>query len=470
MGSVRSFQRFVRGIRAIAFTLACFSAVTVLAQSIRPGTGRFGTAKSRNALQKEGKLSPSTTGPAKAATPAAAKAPGPVQVTQQLAPFEAMTNTDSKPQKLRLTNNSRETYIIQLGELSGANPADFHVDPCANPTLSAGASCEVTVTFAPHAQGSSAATIELTAVSQNDNTNAKNEPIKVDVSGTASTTCIPTKSSFLPLNLGGVTNAQINCFYGTSSNLAFLTQTQYLYNPGSNANTVNGDLTSLQFPGGFQLTLAAAANVNSSSSATSTASSANSKSTRYFVKPFDDSSSSGSTTPSLSQDIQTLTQGGNFAIKGLWPILNLRGKGMQLMSVAAPKMGFNINGLGQTTPTGATDVNFNLAGETYAQFDAIPATDDGESPGSIFVDYRGGWEHVSSQFAKQSDLTAGNSFALHQVSVGLVINGLIRLSAQRYFGPKQAFVDSSGNQVTVNNFSNWQLSVQLNPSHASSKN
>jgi len=475
MSSVRSFHRFVHGLLAIALTLICFGAVAVRAQSIRPGTGRFGTAKSARALQHEGKLSPSMPAPANPAAVRLIKTEisGPLQITQQLASFQAMTNTESNPQTLRLTNNSSIPYAISLGPLSGANPADFHVDPCSNSILNSKASCDVTVTFEPHGQGPSSAVIQLTAVAvppAGDAQNStENQVIPINVSGTASSTCIPTKSALLPLNLGGVTNAQINCFYGTSSNLAFTTQAQYLYNPGSNANTVNADLTSLQFPGGFQLTLAAAAKANSDSGTDTTASSAGAKSPRAIAKPFDNSSSSP-TSSSLSQDIQTLTQGGNFAIKGVWPILNLRGKGMQLVSVAAPKLGFDVNGLGQTTPTGATDVNLNLSSETYAQLDAIPAKDDGESPGSVFFDYRGGWEHVSSQFASNSGLNGENSFALQQLSLGFVINGLIRLGAQRYFGPEQAYVNSSGSTATMNNFGKWQLSIQLNPSKANSKN
>jgi hypothetical protein len=273
-----------------------------------------------------------------------------------------------------------------------------------------------------------------------------------------------------PISRPTTTNDQINCYYNTTSNLAFATEAQYLYNPGGSANTISGSLASLQFPGGVQLTLAGNANTGSCSSTATNTSSGGTQPTTNSTNSTCGSSASGSSTPSLQQDVQTLTQGGNFALKGLWPIVNVRGKGIQVMSVVAPKMGFEISGLtGQNTATGATDVNSNLSSETYFQIDAIPASDNSESPGSVFLDYRGGLEHVSSTFATSAGLKSGDNFGLQQFSAGLVINGFLRISAQRYFGPEQAYVNSSGSPATVNNFKNWQLAVQIVPSNGKTK-
>jgi hypothetical protein len=286
----------------------------------------------------------------------------------------------------------------------------------------------------------------------------------------STSTCAQPEGWLFPISRPTTTTQQINCYYNTTNNLAFATEAQYLYNPGGSANTISGSLASLQFPGGFQLTLAGNANTGSCSSAATNTSSSGAQPVANVTNSTCGSSASGSSTSSLQQDVQTLTQGGNFALKGFWPIVNARGKGMQLMSVVAPKMGFEISGLtGQSTATGATNVNGNLSSETYFQLDAIPASDGGESPGSIFLDYRGGLEHVSSTFATSAGLKSGDSFGLQQFSAGLVINGFLRISAQRYFGPEQAYINSSGGTATVNNFKNWQLAVQIVPSNGKAK-
>lgn len=289
--------------------------------------------------------------------------------------------------------------------------------------------------------------------------------------GATAPPCTPAVHDFLPLVRTGTADADaiIRCFYNTTNSYAFATDVQYLYNPGGTANTISSTLTSMEFPGGLLLSLTGNASTGSCSHSSSTATGA----VHAFATATNSNcgtSQNGGTTPSLQQDVQTVTQGGNFGLKGLWPILNARGKGVQLMSVAEPRMGFEVSGLSaQNTSTGATNVNGNFSSETYFQWDARGSSEGAESPGSIFADYRGGWEHVSSDFVKSAGLKSGPNFGLQQLSVGLVVNGFLRVSAQRYFGPEQAFVNSAGKTATVNNFNNWQLVVQLVPSTGKSK-
>lgn len=466
MRSATSKAQFARSARASAFVLALISTVAAVAQSVPPGTGRFGKSSSAPKEQNAGQ--------AVHVAPAAALAPtatlGAVMVEAPLKPFVAMVNTDSASQQLILENTSKtDTYDIEFTGLTGVDLADFRVSPCASPTLKPGAGCSVAVTYHPYAAEGSTAVLQLTAA---DAESGESENLSVPLTGTGSANCVEPQAWLVPLSRPRVSNATINCYYNATSNVAFATEAQYLYNPAGTANTISGNLASLQFRGGVQLTLAGNANTNSCSNAgTNTSNGGGTDSTTNSTNSTCGSSTSGASAPSLQQDVQTLTQGGNFALKALWPIVNARGKNMQLMSVLAPKMGFEISGIsGQNTATGATNVNGNFSSETYFQLDAIPPKDGGDSPGSIFLDYRAGAEHVTSAFAQSAGLKSGTNFGLQQFSAGLVVSGFLRISAQRYFGPEQAYVSSSGSTVSVNNFKNWQLVIQLVPSNTKTSN
>ncbi|MGD0097289.1 MAG: hypothetical protein ABSB60_12395 [Terracidiphilus sp.] len=493
---------------AIALVLSLSFPVVFFTQSVPPGTGRYGTMKATKPKTTITSNQPATTKAPAAATKAwtatseaatsstitlGAAGAAPATLSATLETFVAEVNTDSASQKLTIENGSKtDTYVIGAGSNSGDDFTAFSMPLCPNTTLKPGDKCELEVIYHPTSVGNSSATIELSVINQ---TTKATQSISVPVSGVASSGCVQASHDFLPLSHKDVTDADINCFYNTSSNLAFLTDSKYLYNPGGSANTISGDLASLQFPGGFQLTLVGSANVNSCSNTSSTGSGTGSGGSggssggssggdvRSRTRSYADSttvtsqsnsscntSTNGSSTPSLSQDIQALTQGGNFALKTVWPIFNWRPTRFQFMAIASPQVSFNINGLtGQNTITGATNVNWFVPAEGYIQLAAIPPKDGGDSPGSIFVNYRGGWEHVSSQFATNAGLKSGDSFGLQQLSVGLALNGGIRISAQRYYGPEQAYTTGTGSTVSVNNFKDWQLSVQLSPTNVKKK-
>jgi hypothetical protein len=274
---------------------------------------------------------------------------------------------------------------------------------------------------------------------------------------------------FFPLTRRDVDDTTINCYYNTSSNLAFATQVGYQYNPGGSANTVSSDLIAFQFTGGVQLALAGNASTGACSS-TATGTGMNSA-TSSTCGSSGSSGTTASTTPTLQQDIQTLEQGGDLAIKATYPVFNARGKRIQFASFATPRIGFTINGLSATTTsTNATDVNYNISNESYGQIDALPSKHGGDSPASIFADYRWGLEHISDTYAANAGLTGHSNFLLQQFQVGLVIGGSIKISAERYTGPSQVYVNGTGATVPAgNNFNNWQLRVQITPSSLTPK-
>lgn len=399
----------------------------------------------------------------------------------QIEPFTLAPQQTSAYQILKIEWKDKGAYTYTGYELSGANPDDYSVSDCDPNWIDLGKNCSIIVTYKPAAtaQGTSStssATLQLTVRPAGGGADI---PFKMDLSGggPAKTVCnepqARVRHTWLPLIGPGANSDTVNCWYNSSNFYALLGQVHYTYNPGGSANTVNSDLASLNFIGGVQLTLSGAASTsscdssstgtntscNSSSSATTAAGSLRRRDTTATTN------STASTTPSLQQDVQNLIKGGDFGLRVSWPVYQVQGHGFQLYSVILPKAGFTVNGLStQNTATNATEVNENISSETYVQMDALAPTDGGESPGSIFIDYRGGRQFVDQSFATAAGLSSSH-FWLQQLSLGVVFNGAIRLSAQRYWGPEQAYVDSSGNAAKVNNWNNWQLGVQITPTN-----
>jgi P pilus assembly chaperone PapD len=73
------------------------------------------------------------------------------------------TGTTSAAQTVTLTNNGTLPLIIGSTSITGTNAADFVKggDTCAGMTVAAGSSCTITISFAPGASGSSAATLSI---------------------------------------------------------------------------------------------------------------------------------------------------------------------------------------------------------------------------------------------------------------------------------------------------------------------
>ena len=273
---------------------------------------------------------------------------------------------------------------------------------------------------------------------------------------------------FLPTTLTkgwgfvGSDGAVTNAYFNAKGPLAFVTKVKYTYNPSTTINAISSDLIAMQFPYvGFQLALGGSGN-NNPSSKTST----------------NPSSAAASTTPtstSVQQAIQKLTQGGDFHLKWTLPVIySPSSNAVQIQAFTTSTFGFELGGNNpQNTTSTASHSNENFIGEGYFQWDALPdsssTANSTESLGSIYVDGRIGWQKVSSGEAANAGLDSRNSFHLGQVALGIVFNGFATLSAQRYWGPKQAYLNSTGAAVTVNNFAKWQVSVQFNPAVAAGK-
>jgi len=253
----------------------------------------------------------------------------------------------------------------------------------------------------------------------------------------------------------------IYCFYTSNyadRNYSLLNQVKYTYNPAESANFINADLASLLFSGGVQLTLAG--NAISSTCNTSTTTASTSGTTCGNTSS---TTASASNQPSLQQDIESLTQGGNFLLRADWPWLNYMNGPIQAIAMANARIGATVSGLGQNTPAGASSANEYYSNEAFLQVDALPQHQgDAESAGAVYVDYRVGIDHIPQTFAENAGLQ-GNSFLLQQIDIGLVFSGKLRIAAERYFGPEQIYTTTANQPVKTNNFSTWQLSIQLAP-------
>ena len=135
-------------------------------------------------------------------------------------------NTTSSAQTVTLTNSGNAALTIHSIGLSGPNSGDFHQQntcPSGSSTLAAGASCTISVTFTPTADGSRSASLTITD-------NASGSPQSVALSGSGTTESAPVVSlSPTSLSFG---NHQVN----TTSAAQAVTLT----NSGNAALTIKG--------------------------------------------------------------------------------------------------------------------------------------------------------------------------------------------------------------------------------------
>ena len=99
-------------------------------------------------------------------------------------------NTTSAVQPVTLTNSGNAALTIHSIGLSGPNSADFHKQqtcPSGSSTLAAGASCTISVTFTPKAEGNLSASLAISD-------NASGSPQSVTLSGTGVVGMPPTGS------------------------------------------------------------------------------------------------------------------------------------------------------------------------------------------------------------------------------------------------------------------------------------
>lgn len=229
----------------------------------------------------------------------------------------------------------------------------------------------------------------------------------------------------------------VTCFFGSTGPVAYVNQVQFLYGFGNSSSSVSADIASLQFDGGFQVSLG---------------------STVTGAAPTSSGQSTQNGQATVPQAVQQIENGGDFYLKGVWPLAfavrrkengdpNLTG-----LVAFVPRLGFNVPGVSaQTTLTESTEHNWYVPIEMYGQYDAIGGT------GLFYGDVRSGYQYVQPEFAAAAGLGGKSNFLLTQIAGGIQFNGLIRIGFQKFFGPAQLF------NVKQSDFNKVHLVIQFAP-------
>ncbi len=254
------------------------------------------------------------------------------------------------------------------------------------------------------------------------------------------------------MDFGGSNQTNINTFYSTEGTFSYFNQIKSIYNGASQAATVSADLASLNFVNGMQVTVGT--NVQAGSSGTTTITS--------------------NTVPTLSangagQATQNMLYGGTFVVSAQYPLLatgadklgstGAFGTYVDLIAkegadVQNFKSGANVN---VNSPPSHTSVQM----EGYLQYNSTNLAPGAKTmAGALFVGGSYGYSYMSHGYAR--DYGFGNNYSngIGQVSVGILISGVAKITLSRAFGPSQTYMDSTSMvTTTVNNFKSWSFGI-----------
>jgi len=248
---------------------------------------------------------------------------------------------------------------------------------------------------------------------------------------------------FLPLKTADIDLT--NCFYNVKSAFAPITQVKFLYGfGGGDSKTLSSDLTSIQFPTGWQLTLG-----QSVTAGTSTQTTVTTTTTPTSGQPTTSSSTLTTDTPATT--IAKLEQGGDVFVRGAYPVFYNNNKSAAgYMVFFVPRLNANFSGFGsQATITEATEYNYNLSMEAYSELRG--------DKGLLYGDIRTGFQWIQPEVAQKLSLGTQNKFGLTQLAFGVEFAGLVRIGAQRFVGPSAAF------GTTPASLSQWHIVMSLVP-------
>lgn len=221
---------------------------------------------------------------------------------------------------------------------------------------------------------------------------------------------------------GAATDYDVQCFWGSSGLLAPLSQVRYIYGFGGGTSTISTDMLSVQMPAPVGMQVSLGTSVTGGGSSTTV------------------------------QALQAVEAGGDFYIHAEYPIAVFKNNRVTALLTIDPKVGFNFNGFaGQATLSQATEQYISAPVEVYGEYAGLA------NAGGPYIDYRGGFESVPSPFATAANLSHHN-FKLQQLSLGFNFAGLMKIGAQRFFGPSEGF-----NVSGVNDFNKWHFVIQLSP-------
>jgi hypothetical protein len=185
------------------------------------------------------------------------------------------------------------------------------------------------------------------------------------------------------------------------------------------------------------------------------------------------------TSTSAAQAAQNMLWGGTVLTSFIYPVfakgaasLSSPG-GWGLLVDAIGKAGVDIQNFKSSTNINVTapPVHASTGLEGYFTVNAInPGPSGSGFSGALFAGFSGGASYTSHGYAR--DYGFGNAVGniIGQVSAGILLNGVAKISVSRGFGPKQSYIDNaSGTPIAryINNFKTWSLGVTYQSSGAS---
>jgi hypothetical protein len=248
----------------------------------------------------------------------------------------------------------------------------------------------------------------------------------------------------------------INGFYGTAGQFSFLNQIKSIYNGASSSATVSADLGSLNFYNGMQLTIG----------------------TNVQAGSIGASSATTGTVPTLSQAgaaqaTQNMLYGGTVVASAIYPVIaigasNINSKAGNFGTVVflAAREGVDVQNFkaGTSVTVNSPPAHTTAGVEGYVQYNSINPKEDtvGAPPifqGALFAGGSYGYSYTSHDYARDYGFSKVSN-GLGQVSFGVLVNGVARITVSRAFGPAQTYIDSTSNtQKTLNNFKTWSFGI-----------
>jgi hypothetical protein len=261
-------------------------------------------------------------------------------------------------------------------------------------------------------------------------------------------------------------DTNINRFYDTAGQFSFFNQIKAIYNGASTSATVSADIASLNFSNAMQLT--AGTNVQAGPTAAAT--------------------TSTGTVPTLSaagaaQATQNMLYGGTFVASAIYPVIAVGAAGINnttgnlgaVVFVGAQE-GVDIQNFksGTSVTVNSPPSHTNAGIQGYVQYNSInliggTGSDAKSFKGALFVGGSYGYSYMSHGYARDYGFGTNWSNSIGQLSVGILVNGVARITFSKAFGPSQTYIDSTSNtQKTVNNFRTLSFGITYQSASPSS--
>lgn len=264
------------------------------------------------------------------------------------------------------------------------------------------------------------------------------------------------------MNFGSGVPQNINNFYNTAGNLSYFNQIKSIYNGASSSATVSADLASLNFSNGMQIT--AGTNIQAGSPSAVVVSTG--------TIPTLSSTSAGQAT-------QNMLYGGTIFASGLYPLIETGADrlgsagGFGVLVDLVGREGIDVQNFksGTSTTVTAPPSHASAQLEGYLQYNSTNLSAGSNNfAGAIFVGGSYGYSYTSHGYARDYGFANNVNNGIGQVSAGMLINGVAKISLSRAFGPSQTYIDSTSMaQTMINNFKAWSFGITYQSQPPASK-